>query len=102
MIAEIAIKHFQEKEWYQVGEYKYLLKYQYAFQPSRIESEHTIIIPDGSIETIYGVDYIFSLDEMETMLDLAGLRLQAVYSTPRKRLFKMGDNKAYLVIAKKS
>lgn len=100
MLAEIAIKHFQEREWHYVEDYKYLLDYQFHFLPNRIESEHTLIAPDGTVEVIRGVDYIFTLQELEAMLHSAGLQLKAVYSTPRKKPFRMGDNKAYIVIEK--
>lgn len=100
MIAEIAIRHFREHEWYKIDDYKYLLHYQYLFHPSRIESEHTIITPGQTVEVIRGVDYIFTLDELESLFRQAGLRLKDIYSTPRKRQFRMGDNKAYLVIGK--
>jgi 2-polyprenyl-3-methyl-5-hydroxy-6-metoxy-1,4-benzoquinol methylase len=100
MIAEIAIRHFQEREWYQVDDYKYLLHYRFHFQPNRIESEHTLIASDGTIEVIQGVDYVLTLDEMESLFQEAGLQLRDIYSTPKKRPFKMGDNKAYLVVGK--
>lgn len=100
MIAEIAIRHYQEREWYAVDDYKYLLDYKFHFQPSRIESEHTLIAPDGTIEVIKGIDYVFTLGELGKLFEEAGLRLKEIYSTPRKRPFKMGDNKAYLVIEK--
>jgi SAM-dependent methyltransferase len=100
MIAEIAIRHFQEREWHQVDTYKYLLRYQFFFQPNRIASEHTLLIPDGTIEVIHGVDYVFTLDELEDLFRQAGLQLREVYSTPKKRKFKLGDNKAYLVVGK--
>ena len=102
MIAEIAIKHFREKEWYYVEDYKYLLDYRYHFQPSRIESEHTIISSKGEMEVIKGVDYIFTLAEMEAMFNEAGLETKSLYSTPRKRPFKMGDNKIYIVVQKRN
>lgn len=97
MIAEVAIRHFKEKEWYYVNEYKYLLDYTFCFNPNRIESEQTIVTADGAVETLKGVDYIFSLDELQVMLAQAGMRLEAVYSTPRKRPFAMGDGRAYIV-----
>jgi hypothetical protein len=37
---------------------------------------------------------------MEILFNKAGLRLREVYSTPKKKKFRMGDNKAYLVIEK--
>ncbi len=100
MIAEIAIKHFREKEWYEVDGYKYLLDYKFHFQPSRIESEHTIIAKNNSIEVIHGVDYIFTLAEMEAMFQEAGLTTKGLYGTPKKRPFKMGDNRIYIVAGK--
>ena len=81
-------------------DYKYLLDYQFHFSPSRIESEHTLIALDGTVEVIRGVDYIFTLQELESMLFTADLRLKNIFSTPRKKPFRMGDNKAYLVIEK--
>jgi SAM-dependent methyltransferase len=100
MIAEIAIRHFREHEWHNVDVYKYLLAYHYFLHPSRIESEHTVIKPDGTTETLKGIDYIFTIDQLEDMFQLAGLRLREIYSTPKKKKFKMGDNKAYLVVEK--
>lgn len=100
MIAEIAIRHFQEREWHYVDEYKYLLEYKYRFQPGRIESAHTLIAPDGTIEELHGVDYIFTLDELESFFQISGLQLKAVYSTPRQRPFQMGDSRAYLIVEK--
>ncbi|GAA4732528.1 class I SAM-dependent methyltransferase [Flavisolibacter ginsenosidimutans] len=100
MIAEIAIKHFREKEWIALDGYKYLLDYKFQFHPSRIESEHTLVSADGRVEVIHGVDYIFTLAEMEAMFNEAGLVTKAMYATPRKRPFKMGDNKIYIVAAK--
>ena len=102
MIAEIAIRHFREHEWYKIDEYKYLLEYKYHFNPGRIESEHTLLAPDGTVEVIRGVDYVFTLDELSFLFDQAGLRLRSVYSTPKKRPFRMGDNKAYIVVEKKN
>jgi len=100
MVAEIAIKHFKERDWHYAGDYKCLLEYHYQFHPSRIESEQTIIAPDGSVEIINGIDYIFTLDELETMFNEVGLKTKALFSTPRKRRFSVGDGQIYIVAAK--
>jgi cyclopropane fatty-acyl-phospholipid synthase-like methyltransferase len=100
MIAEIALKHFKEKDWYQVGEYKYLLDYTFHFQPNRIESEQIIVSADGTVDVLNGIDYIFSLDELETMFREAGLSTKELYSTPRKRKFVLGDGRIYIVVEK--
>lgn len=101
MIAEIAIKHFREKDWYEVDGFKILMNNYYRFQPGRIESEHIVIGENGVSETIRGVDYIFSLSELEQMFAEAGLTTAGLYSTPRKRPFRLGDSTIY-IIAKKA
>lgn len=100
MIAEIAIRHFREKDWFYAGEYKYLLDYSFCFHPTRIESEQIIIAPDGIIETNRGIDYIFSLDELNEMCRSAGLQILDLFATPRKKKFKLGDGQVYIVIGK--
>jgi cyclopropane fatty-acyl-phospholipid synthase-like methyltransferase len=100
MIAEIAIRYFKEKDWHYAGEYKCLLDFKYAFHPSRIECQQTIIAKDGSIEIVDGIDYILTLDELEQMFNSAGLKTKGLYSTPRKRRFAMGDTQIYIVAEK--
>lgn len=100
MIAEIAIKHFKERDWYDMGDYKYLTHYVYQFSPSRIESEHTVVSANGTVETIRGVDYVFTLQELEGMFNEAGLKTAHLFSTPKKRPFKMGDGTVYIVAQK--
>jgi hypothetical protein len=77
-----------------------MLEYKYCFHPTRIESEQTIIAPDGTVETVKGIDYIFTLDQLEEMFNEAGLKTKDVYSTPRKKRFTLGDGRAYIVAAK--
>lgn len=100
MTAEIALKHFKEKEWLQVDGFKYLMQYRYQFFPSRIESEHTLIAADGKIETLNGVDYIFSMDELDDMMKTAGLEIIDLFSTPKKKKFTIGDPRIYIVSEK--
>lgn len=96
MIAEIAIKYFREHDWHYAGAYKCVLDYRYRFHPSRIESEQTIISPEGSVEVLKGVDYIFSLNEMQEMLTEAGLQISGLFGSPRKKPFSLGDNRIYI------
>lgn len=100
MIAEIAIKHFREKDWLHVDGYKYLLDYKFHFHPNRIESEQTIIAKDGSVEVLKGIDYIFTLDELAAMFQEAGFATKDLYSTPRKKRFALGDARIYIVAEK--
>jgi 2-polyprenyl-3-methyl-5-hydroxy-6-metoxy-1,4-benzoquinol methylase len=99
-IAEIAIKNFKEKSWSNVGNLKFLTESKYLFHPSRIETESTIIAPDGSMEVKTGIDYIFSINEIEAMLTTAGFLLKEVYSIPGRKKFTLGEPRAYIVAEK--
>jgi SAM-dependent methyltransferase len=97
-IAEIAIKYFKERDWHYAGAFQCVLQSKFLFKPNRIETEQTIIAPDGSIEKRQGVDYIFSLNEMEQIAGEAGFCIRHMYSTPRKKSFLIGDGVIYLVL----
>jgi len=101
MIAEIAIKFFKQYDWHYSGPYKCILENNYLFHPSRIETDQTIIAPNGQIENIKGVDFIFTLNELEQMFNEAGLCTAGLYSTPRKKKFVLGDGRIYIVAEKK-
>lgn len=100
MIAEIAVRHFKEKDWHYAGDFKCVLDYQYLFNPSRIESEQTIISKEGQVEIVKGIDYIYSIEEFNQMFKKVGLHMSGLYSTPRKRKFSLGDAQIYIVADK--
>jgi SAM-dependent methyltransferase len=99
-IAEIAVKNFSANSWSVINDYKYLVASKFLFHPNRIESESTIIAPDGSIETKLAIDYIFSLNEMDAMLKEAGLTIKEIFSIPGRKKFTIGEPRAYLVVEK--
>jgi SAM-dependent methyltransferase len=97
-IGEIAIRYFQERTWLNVeGGYKHLTENKYLFNPTRIETDTFIIAPEGTMEVIKGVDYIFTISELQSLLRKGDFELKEVFYTPRKRKFVLGDNKAYIV-----
>jgi SAM-dependent methyltransferase len=99
-LAEIVFKNFKEKSWSYTGELKFLTDSKLLFHPTRVESESITISPDGSAEKKTGIDYIFSINEMEKMLKDAGLTLQEVYSIPGRKKFTLGEPRAYIVAEK--
>jgi 2-polyprenyl-3-methyl-5-hydroxy-6-metoxy-1,4-benzoquinol methylase len=99
-VAEIAIKNFKEKTWSTVGETKFLTESKYLFHPTRIETDSIMISPDGKTESRKGIDYIFTIGEMENMMQKAGLHLEEVYSIPGKKKFMLGEPRAYFVATK--
>ena len=99
-IAEIAMKEPGKKAWGQTGDLKFLTDSKFLFQPTRIETESTVIAPDGSTEVKKGIDYIYSINEMEAMLNKAGFTLKEVYSIPGRKKFTIGEPRAYFVAEK--
>lgn len=100
-LAEIAIKQFTPRTWAHAAGMRYISECRYEFFPSRIEAEHLIIAPDGSTETKKGVDYIFSVGEMDQLLQGAGFAIQEIYSIPGRKKFTVGEPRAYIVATKK-
>ena len=100
-LAEIVFRNFKERSWSTVDGLKFLSESVILFRPARMETESIIIAPDGSSETKKGIDYIFSINEMEDLLSSAGLQMQEVYSIPGRKKFSVGEPRAYIVAEKK-
>lgn len=99
-VAEIAIKQFRERSWSEVNGLKFLTDSKYLFHPTRIETECIMIAPDGNRETKTGIDYIFSISEIEAMLNKGGFILKEAYSIPGKKKFSLGEPRAYIIAEK--
>lgn len=97
MLLEIVSKNFQLKSWSKINKLYFLTSSKWYFQPTRIETESIIIAESGLLEEKKGVDYIFSLSEIEKILQVSGFVLKVVYSIPGQKEFSMGDYRAYIV-----
>jgi hypothetical protein len=96
-IAEIVFNKPVANSWSKIGEYKFLTEAKLSFRPTRMEMESIMIAPDGTEETKKGIDYIYSLNEMDALLQQAGLHLKEVYSIPGRKKFTVGEPRAYLI-----
>lgn len=101
-IAEIAIKNIKEKSWSRVGDTLLLSDCRILFQPTRMEINSIMIKDTGEREEKTGIDYIYSIAEMEAMLNKTGFILKDIYSIPGKKQFTVGEPRAYIVVEKKS
>lgn len=96
-LAEIVIKPFTTRTWEERDGVKHIYEAHYLFQPARIESESIFLSPDGHMEKRKAVDYIFSVNEMESILRGSGFALKEIYSIPGKKKFALGDPRAYII-----
>ena len=99
-LAETVIKNFTDKSWFYDGDYKVLNDSEYLFNPTRIETEFTIIGSDGATEIKKAVDYIYSYSEMQKMLEKSGFKMKEVFSIPGKKKFAVGEPRAYIIAEK--
>lgn len=99
-LAEIAIKSFSPKSEDERNGIRHIYESRYLFHPTRIEFESTFINADGSIEKKQGIDYIFSVAEMERLLNDAGFSLKEIFSVPGKKKFILGEPRAYIIAEK--
>jgi len=99
-LAETVIKNFADKSWSHDGDYKVLNDSEYLFNPTRIETEFTIISSKGTTEIKKAVDYIYSYSEMQKMLEVSGFRMKEVFSIPGKKKFAVGEPRAYIIAEK--
>ncbi len=99
-LAEITFKNFKERGWGTIGDIKMLTDSRILFYPTRMETVCTMIAPDGPEEVKTGIDYIFSINELENMFREAGLVMKEIYSIPGKKKFLLGDPRAYIIAEK--
>jgi 2-polyprenyl-3-methyl-5-hydroxy-6-metoxy-1,4-benzoquinol methylase len=99
-IAEIALKNFKDNSWTSMGDLLFLTESKFLFRPTRIETHSTIITNTGEREEKTGVDFIFSISEIEDMLNKTGFQLKEIYSIPGKKHFTLGEPRAYIVSEK--
>ncbi|HET6996730.1 MAG TPA: class I SAM-dependent methyltransferase [Chitinophagaceae bacterium] len=99
-LAEIAIRNFTPRAWDELNGIKHICESGYFFHPTRVEFESTFLSADGGVEKKKAVDYIFSVAEMETLLNKAGFLLKKIYSIPGKKEFGLGDPRAYIIASK--
>lgn len=99
-LAEIVMKQFKEKSWNRFNHLLFLYESKFLLRPARVETTSIIIAENGDREEKQAVDYIFSIAELEDMLNKTGFQLKEVYSIPGKKVFSPADPRAYIVAVK--
>lgn len=99
-IAEIAIKNFRDKSWNRVDDLLFLTECRFLLRPARIETDCIMIKDSGEREEKKGIDYIYSISELEKIFQRTGFTIQEIYSIPGKKIFTLGDPRAYIVLSK--
>jgi SAM-dependent methyltransferase len=96
-LEEIVREKFKERSSSRVLGLEFINDSKYLNNPNRIETESTIITSDGREEKKLAIDYVYSIPEMEAMLNKSGFTLKEVYSIPGKKIFTAGEPRAYII-----
>jgi len=99
-LTEIVAKGFINKHWENYDELVFLSEAKYLFQPTRIETQTTVLKNNQAVEIKSAIDYIFSLSEFERIINQSGFVYQETYSIPGKKRFELGDPRAYIIARK--
>jgi len=99
-IAEIAMNSLKEKSWSRIEELLFLTESKFLFHPTRIETNSIIITDTGEKEEKTGIDFIYSISELESIFNKTGFQLKEIYSIPGKKRFTVGEPRAYIVAEK--
>ena len=95
-IAEIVFKNFTPKIWSTANDLRYLVDNKMLFNPTRVESEMTILPANGAEEKRKAIDYIYSLNELRMLLKHSGFSMKETWSIPGKRKFALGEPRVYI------
>lgn len=101
-LAEIALQSIKEKVSSRIDDMTLLSECRLLSQPTRIEVKSTIIKDSGEREEKTGIDYIYSIAELEGMLGNARFQLKEIYSIPGRKIFTEGEPRAYIIAEKNS
>ena len=94
------LNNFKENSWSRIGELLFLTESKFLFHPTRIETNSIIITDVGEKEEKMGIDFIYSISQLESIFNKTGFQLKEIYSIPGKKRFTVGEPRAYIVAEK--
>jgi len=101
-LSEIALKNTMDGETQStpIGSFRHTNTFHLRTDPLRIEIQSRIEDENGNTEEKLAIDFLYSLAELQILLEAAGLQLLKTESIPGKKLFVSGDPRAYILIQK--
>ena len=98
-LMEALLFSFQERNWYQIGNMKFLRNARYDPPTSRVETEYTII-RGGQTETKSALHRIFTYRELFELVAKAGFTNLQGYGGLNREPFVLGSKRLLLVVTK--
>jgi len=95
-LMEALVSSFQERNWFQIGDMKFLRNARYDPPSSRVETEYTII-RGGQTETKSALHRIFTFRELFELVTKAGFTDLKGYGGLNREPFLFGSKRLLLV-----
>jgi SAM-dependent methyltransferase len=100
LLAESAIPNFAEQHWERAGDIVVLMDCAYDASESRIDAEYTYL--RGARAEVRPLSlYVYTLAELSSLLEAAGLTLLAAYASRDREPFELGAREAILIAEKR-
>ena len=98
--AESILPTMQKRIWYKVDDILILSEHQYDCRQSRMDTEYTFL-RDGKTETRKASSWVFTVAEMERLLNQAGLETLSLFESTEEQPYKLGSPRLILTAEKK-
>ncbi len=99
VVAEIVLPNFQDRNWFQAGDIKFLRNARYDPERSRIDTEYTII-RDGRTETRVASHRIYTYRELSQLLKEAGFTDLTAFGSLAQEPFGLSSKRCLLMAAR--
>jgi len=96
LIAESALPGLQTRRWYEVGGIHFLIENRYDVSRGRLETQYTFI-RDGQVDRRSGSQQVYTLRELQQLLQSAGFTEFESFSSTDGAPFALGSQRLLLV-----
>ncbi len=100
MAAESILPSLQLRRWFPVDDILLLIDSQYDSADSRLDNEYTFV-RGGNIETRSSSHWVYTVAEIQRLLEQVGLTTEALYSSLDEQTFQLGSPRLLLVAQKR-
>jgi len=97
--AEVILRCFQEREWWDIGDMIAAQVNRYVPEKSCVETTYTFI-RDGKMSVRPGRQFVYTTAEIQRMLSEVGLKPIALFGGPDKKPFELGPHMPLFVTEK--
>jgi SAM-dependent methyltransferase len=97
--AESILPNLKERTWYQVEDILFAIENRYQVEESCLDTDHTFV-RDGKVETRQSKHWVYTIGEIQRMLERAGFAVLGLYGSLDCEPYKLGSHWLFVVAQK--